>query len=328
MEATGDRDFTDVGHECHIVAQEDDPQVARSVSSLTDEEREEFKELIEDRHGFSNLVLMCLKHSRIIDDPKQGYSVARVVEIKRNHEAEMNNRRSPQDRREAAAELAYAEIVEEWEDRIRLDDWERLISPLVADGHPRMSVEHFDSLRFATQWLFKRVWMGSNRDLEAAFENFRLVLQDLLNVLERYPHAHLRETQGLVAIARFYNDPEYWGPEPDHRALDEMYDYWSALVEDLAYELTRSANLVCNVVRRTLDPSYRARHGVTTLTAGPFMDDFSLRTHRPHYLPDAGSSPYEGLPEFVDARTARDIHRGEGHPPRGLSLPGTSLFDA
>ncbi len=327
MEATGDeQDFTDVGHECHIIARNDDPQVARSVSSLTVEEREQFRELIENRHGFSNLVLMCLRHSRIIDDPKQGHGVARVVEIKRAHEAAMNERRSPQDRRDAAAELAYAAIVDEWEDRIGLDDWERRVGPLVADGHPRMDIKHFDDLRSAGHWLFTRVWPRTNPDLERAFENLRVVVQDLLNVLDRYPHAHLRET-GLVGIARFYNDPSYWGQgEPDFAALDEMYDYWSALVEDLAYELTRAVNLVCDVVRRTLDPSFRIRDGVNTLTSGPFMEDLSFRTHRPHYAPDAGPAPYEGLAKFLEARSTRDMHRGEGSPPPGLSLPGTPRF--
>src|SRR6266487_3155665 len=75
----GADDDTIVGIECHIVAQEDSPSVARSVSALTPAEREEFAHLVEDRHGFANLVLMCARHSIVIDDPQAGFDVARVV---------------------------------------------------------------------------------------------------------------------------------------------------------------------------------------------------------------------------------------------------------
>lgn len=63
---------TIVGIECHIVAREDDPTVARSVSSLTPTELREFAELITDRRGYSNLVLMCPRHSLVIDDRNFG----------------------------------------------------------------------------------------------------------------------------------------------------------------------------------------------------------------------------------------------------------------
>lgn len=71
---------------------DDDPSVARSPCLLTDEEERAWAHLIEHRHSYENLVLMCGVHSDIIDDPAQQFSVAQVVQIKFAHEQEVEAR--------------------------------------------------------------------------------------------------------------------------------------------------------------------------------------------------------------------------------------------
>jgi hypothetical protein len=103
--AAGDDD-TIIGKECHIVAQaDDDPSVARSPCLLTEEERIEWAQLIEHRHSYANLVLMCGVHSDLIDDPKQQISIAQLVQIKRAHEQEVADRQ----REEQAESIRSAE---------------------------------------------------------------------------------------------------------------------------------------------------------------------------------------------------------------------------
>ena len=323
-------DETIVGIEFHIVSRKDDPSVARSVSSLSDDARLQFAHLIENRHGFENLVIMCPTHSRLVDTPAQDRSVAWMVEVKASHEAAVAARKSPGDLQREADVLWYLGITEEWESRARLDAWEHWVGPLVADGHPHMTQADFDALTETRNWIFTRTWPQAIPEVEDAFENFRHVAQDLQGVLSQHPHKHLQE-QGVVAIARFYNDSRYWGSgneEPDFQRLDDMYDFYAFLVEDLAYELTRAANLICHVVRRHLLPDYRAAEGVLTLTAGPFIEDLTIRTARPAYAADAGSAPYEGLDGFLEGRAGRDIVRGSGGRPRGVRLPGDSVWGA
>jgi hypothetical protein len=103
-------DDTIVGKECHIVAQRDSAGVARSPSLLTAAEREEFAALIEHRHSFSNLVLMCGVHSDLIDDPRQGFTVERVVAIKAEHEAAMDHRRRAELGRRAVDPAASPDV--------------------------------------------------------------------------------------------------------------------------------------------------------------------------------------------------------------------------
>jgi hypothetical protein len=144
-------------------------------------------------------------------------------------------------------------------------------------------------------------------------------------VLKQYPHDHLL-TMGYVAPTRFYNDPEWIRSVDDHGVLGEMYDWWSYLLEDLALELARAANLVCTAVREFLDPRYRVEEGLVVIESGPYAD-FMYRKHRPHYSRSDGWGPYEGLRPFLEDRIGRDEHRGEGQPPELLRLPGDSYFE-
>ena len=75
-----------VGQECHIVARRDHASIARSVPNLTAEERITWTHLIDDRHGIDNLVLLCLKHAKMVDAKAAGYTVAKLVHIKLSHE--------------------------------------------------------------------------------------------------------------------------------------------------------------------------------------------------------------------------------------------------
>lgn len=301
--------------------------MARAPSSLTQEERRHFAHLIDNRHSFDNLVMMCLPHSRIIDDPAQGYSVEEVVAMKKAHEAAYDpRRRNAESRANEEAALRYAEIVDEWVRRFHVDEWPIYYGTLVADGHPMIATERFEELTAGREWLFRRPWPGNLPDLEAGFENFRRVCGDLQAVLSQHPHPHLADS-GLVAIARFYNDSRFWkgsGP-PDHQALDEMYGFYASLVEDLTYELTRAANLICSLVRRDLDARFRLEEGVLALEPGPF-ENLAVKVHRPEYHHGAEDEPYPGLDRFLLLRAERDHVRGEGGRPPGVRLPGDSPF--
>jgi hypothetical protein len=87
LPANGGAEGSVVGHECHIVAKKDDPRIARSPSSLSAEESKRFGDLIRNRNGVGNLVLMCATHSMAIDAANQKYSVQAVVEMKTAHES-------------------------------------------------------------------------------------------------------------------------------------------------------------------------------------------------------------------------------------------------
>jgi hypothetical protein len=71
---------TIVGEVCHIKGEK--PGAARYDPDQTDAER----------HAFENLICMCRKHHKIIDTEKENYSVERLLEMKRTHEASDSRR--------------------------------------------------------------------------------------------------------------------------------------------------------------------------------------------------------------------------------------------
>ena len=103
MATASGEDDTIIGKECHIVAQPDHPTVARATAVLLDpDEKDTWAKLIEHRHAYDNLVLMCGVHSDLID-LRQNYSVAQVVEIKKAHEQSVDGRRRAQQAKPGSA---------------------------------------------------------------------------------------------------------------------------------------------------------------------------------------------------------------------------------
>src|SRR5436190_17573597 len=51
----------------------------------------------EERQGFDNLLLMCGRHHKVIDDDPDSYTPERLLQIKRAHEANAERQPEPDD---------------------------------------------------------------------------------------------------------------------------------------------------------------------------------------------------------------------------------------
>lgn len=156
-------------------------------------------------------------------------------------------------------------------------------------------------------WLFSRIWPKRLVDLEGAVENFRVVLSDLHETFL----LHAERNGDVMWTRKFYQLDNEWNPKL-YEALGAQYQYHVDLVQDLTLELTRAANLVCDEVRRGLDPAYRMDSGLITVIRGP---DISLQATRlrPQYA--AGGQvrrPYPGLALFEVERQNRVVCIGRG----------------
>jgi hypothetical protein len=186
-----------VAKECHIIARRDSLTVARSPSLLSDAEREQYRERIEHRHSFANLVLMCGVHSDVIDDPAQRYSVADVLAVKREHEETVARERQEVRARRAAEADEEAPSSAQVPRMLVLDaipDWPQKAVRQLASSEPE-----------SLEWL-----AGEIGDL-ASPDDDRLV-----DLVARWPH---RLGDGSLAllytVARFAEGAGRWREAAD-----------------------------------------------------------------------------------------------------------------
>ncbi len=293
MDASETDDESLVGEACHIVAQKEDGP--RGVSLLTAEQRDKF----------ANLILLCNVHHKQIDDQVATFPVERLAQIKVEHEAWVRASLSFDSQRQREDEI-YADYIDTWATLMKLDDWNSWASWLVSGGQPSLQADMNDALNDVRRWLLSRVWPGRYNHLEGAFTNFRRVAQDLCNTF--HEHAH-RLSDGHWETERFYQIDRY-DPELYFNLLNQFEEHVD-LVQDLALELTRAANYVCDMVRLELMPSFRLKEGVALIEGGPYSD-FSFKTYRVEYCGgERTEAPYPGLEGFKVVRFSRDVHFGE-----------------
>jgi hypothetical protein len=295
MDATETDDPAVIGEECHIVAQK--PDGPRGDSPLTPEQRDKY----------NNLIVLCNVDHKIIDDQPSHYTVDHLMAKKKEHELWVKETLGFDSQKQHDSEVV-AGYVEEWAERVKLDQWNVLISWLLSAGQPSLRVDMVNALEDVRPWLLSRIWPDGYVELRDAFLNFRLVTQDLCDVFMR----HAAELPyGKWQTEKFYKIREW--DEERYRALAKQFHAHVALVEDLALELTRAANYICDEVRSTLMRSYRINEGALLIEGGPFMD-FSFKTYRVEYRgKERVRLPYPGLAVFQSStRFTRDVFFG--HP--------------
>lgn len=296
IDATETDDESLIGEECHIVAKS--PEGPRGNSPLTSQQRDRYE----------NLVLLCAVHHKLVDDQDGTYTIDHLHQMKQSHEAFVRESLSGFDPVRQRDEEQYAGLVQEFCDMVDINNWESWSSwVLGGGGYPRISIEIHTKLNGMRNWLLSRVWPTRYPEIESSFQNFRLVLNDFLNVFAEHSEPYGDE---MLATKKFYRISE-WDPEK-YNYLAKQHDFHVRLVQDLMLELTRAANYVCDRVRERFFPTFRLGEGVLLVTDGPYVD-MSYRTRRCEYRePERTDRPYPGLAAFKSVRESRDHSFGCG----------------
>ena len=295
MDASEADDPSLVGEACHVVAEKNDGP--RGQSELTAKQRDKY----------ANLLLLCNVHHKQIDDQPNKFTVEVLHQVKNDHEKWVKEKLVTYDEKKQKDDEIYADYVDEWEEKLDLDDWKQWASTILFHGQPSLSIKMDKQLAELRDWLLSRIWPKRYPALEDAFTNFRIVLQDFQNQF----HEHVvKRGDEILQTEKFYKINE-WNEERYNRLADQFH-FHVALVEDLMLELTRAANYVCDKVREHLIHSYRLKEGVLLIEAGPFMPDLHHKTYRVEYHGDERiARPYPGLERFKEIRFSRDIYFGE-----------------
>lgn len=266
-----------VGEEAHIVAREEDGP--RGDSPL----------IVAQRDEYTNLILLCRRHHKIVDTDVAAHSVQSLLRLKDDHERWV---RATLDIAGQAMMERYAQVLDTWSQTVVLHRWHDLTDGLAIATGPGIPNWGWNALVDTDAYLRSVVWPGGLPDLERAFTNFSEVLADLINVFDDgQPDAQL-DGRWLRLTA-----PRHPRSEDDWQRFARNRD----LVTNLALELTRATNRVCDVARTRVDPQFRLVEGHAAVT---FQDD---SPKFPQYRPAELAVLYPGLNGFAAVLPGRDL---------------------
>lgn len=293
MEDITINDSTIIGEECHIVGEK--LTSPRGNHGLP----------LEDRGNYSNLILLCHNHHKIIDDQVNTYTVEILNKIKSEHEEWFKNTNGFDEQKQKDDEI-YCSYIQEWSEIMDLDNWKSWSSYVLSAGEPKLSHSMYLNIEKCKTYLLSRVWPKRYNDLEDSFNNFLLILNDFYFLF----NIHLEEVgvgqNKSYWVKKFYKIGE-WDEEKYNLLLKE-YNFHVDLVQDLMLELTRAANYICDKVRQYILPNYRIKEGVLLVESGPYSD-LTYQILRLEYKQDErASKPYHGLEKFKELRKFRDFH--------------------
>lgn len=301
MDATETDDESLVGEVCHIIG--DSVDGPRGDSQFSQEQRDKY----------SNLILLCNVHHKLVDDQRVAYSSEILRECKREHETWVRESLTSYDSSKQRDLEVYASYIEQWCKFLDIDNWKSWSSNFMSSSGPCIRIETMNNLLKLQEWLFARIWPNRLIELEAAFKNFFLILSDLITVFDK----HSKKQDDWCETERFYK--LQWFAEEEYQRRAILYDAHIALVQDLALELTRAANFICDRVRQFIDPTFRLSEGVLLIMVD-FASDLKSHTYRVEYIGEQRiSQPYPGLANFLNARFSRDTHFGEESDNKVLS---------
>jgi hypothetical protein len=249
-----------LGEQAHIVAKESEGP--RGQSNLTAEERDRY----------SNLILLCSEHHRVIDNDVAFFSVERLHLIKQEHEQWVEETLgAPRDPRQLAIEAIYATLIDSAVDLCGLSEWEDwsfgALSPMLQ--WPAERVEAVHAFRKRT---LAAPWPGTLVEIEAALQTLAIAMHQAARVFMR--HSELADS--TYRSVQFYKI-DRWDP-PLYRSLLADWERWTDLCDDWVYEATRAANWLADAVRRHLNPLFFAKEGKFLVTRGPMMPDGGFQT--------------------------------------------------
>ena len=308
MDATETDDESIIGEECHKVAREQEGP--RGKSTLSPEQRDKY----------NNLILMCNVHHKIIDDQPGTYTVEILTEMKKSHEGWVRTSLN-YDRVKQRDDEIYSTYIEEWCNYVDINNWDAWTSWMLGSGQPKISKEMDTKMGELKVWMLSRVWPKRYAELEASFDNFRRVLEDLFLLF----HEHATEKGSMHITEKFYRI-DYWDDKVYSELLKE-FNFHVDLIQDLVLEITRAANYICDNVRKYIIRNFRISEGILLVTYGPCRD-FSFNTIRVEYI---GSErilkPYSNLEIFKEVRVDRDFAFGVGKSVKDAEIQRLELVD-
>jgi hypothetical protein len=282
---------TVVGEEAHIVAREVDGP--RGADSMPEPERDRYY----------NLILLCPTHHTIVDKSETDFTIDALLQMKSAHETWVATQLGVAGPN--ANEIRYAELIQGWQERTIDSEWWQRLLPGCFEARNMVRSSDLRAAEATYEWIVSRRLPGELNFLETEFKRFESILLALLSVLNGILDRTERDNDALL-----WHRPSY--KDSDDETAFETWDWVGRVTPDLALELTRSANAICDAVISEFEGLFRSVEGVVTLRVADVM---GVKLYRPEYRPS--DERFSDLESFLGDRSTRDYQIGNGLDERG-----------
>jgi len=245
-----------LGEMCHIVGEKNSKKSPRGISKMS----------LDDRNTYSNLILLCVHHHRIIDKNEDAWPVEVLHKIKDEHELWVEE--SLESKKLTTDELFYAETTDLLSNILQLQQWSWFIDNAVRH---LIHQDFIDAADVITERLIAIDWPKSKPELKMAMENLMIAYS---KYIEQYLEGAKPRERG-----------EFYGPDYSYKAIypNPNYGYESAKVDlwamknfFLLYKYAAKLNVFVKSVREHSNPFFFH-------IKGKFLIEDTLGTHLGHW---------------------------------------------
>jgi len=251
----GDAAYT-LGQMAHIVGEKTD--AARGHSSLT----------LPERNSYSNIVLLCPRHHRMVDEDEAAYPIERLHLIKDQHELWVRETLSAPDERTAAANEIYAGLLDAAERAFDFDNWDSWTYSAF-DVYPSWEKKRIEAIMEFRKVVLRTPWPEQLDEFERATQTLSMAAQRAANSFLEHCDDDPRSDDRLLVV-KWYRSEHH--EDSDARVeREKQWEAWDDERSRWVRELCRAANWWADVARRDINPRYLVKVGRLTLTSGDLM---------------------------------------------------------
>jgi hypothetical protein len=264
-----------LGEQAHIVG--DKLGSARSVSPLTEEERD----------SYHNLILLCPTHHALIDNNDADWPSEKLHQVKSEHELWVTETLSETiDHVKLAKQAVIASIVDSAVDLCDLNEWKNWTS-FALSADPKWARERPDRISEFRQRVIAAIWPDEFEELKRSAITLSMLLNSAAQTF--LEHSDLRGD--MYFPYKFYKANPH-NPNYDRDLV--AYENWLDECHTLIHQATKAANWFADVVRRDVNPMFFAEKGRFLIIVGPH-EDLSYRTRLIEYSIDEKKSLPDSL---------------------------------
>lgn len=245
-------DSVTLGEMCHIVGEKNNKNSPRGISKLP----------LDERNKYSNLILLCSHHHKVIDKDENSWPIEILHQIKDEHEIWVEeslatNSLTPEN-------VVYSNIIDNLNSYLKLDQYNWYM------GNAVRNIIHEDLID-AGDYIEERLlaidWPKSNIDLENSVIN-------LMESFSKYIHHFMKYAVKTGPDFEFYREDTSYKqifPNPNYHYFTERNMLWAKKNFFLLSDYIIKLNDFVKNVRKDFNPLFHLKRGKFLI-----IDDFGM----------------------------------------------------